>query len=74
MKVSDDEFLLLQAIHKASCIDHPCPSNVVEGAAKFIEQGVVGLKGEVGKNGAADLYVTDEGKWKLLEGGRVLKT
>ena len=73
MKVSDEDFLLLQAIHKSSLLDYPCPGETVEKAADLIKAGLVAMKGEVAKNGMADLYIPDDAKWKLLESGRVLK-
>jgi hypothetical protein len=74
MKISDDDFLILQAIHRCSVLDYPCPAETVTKAAGLIEAGLVTMKGEVAKNGMADLFVTDDAKWKLLAGGRKLKS
>jgi hypothetical protein len=73
MKISDDDLNLLQTINKSAALDFPCPSEVVEAAQPFIEAGVVAVTGQVVKNGAADLSLTDEGKWKLLAAGRNLQ-
>jgi hypothetical protein len=72
LKFTDDEFLLLQAIHKSSVLDFPCPDSIVAKAASFIKTGMVAVKGEVAKNGMADLYIPDEAKWTLLASGRIL--
>lgn len=74
MKVCDEDFLILQAIHRCSVLGYPCPAETVAKAAGFIEAGLVGIKGEVAKDGVADLFVTDDAKWKLLAGGRKLKS
>jgi len=73
MKVSDDDFLILQAIYRCSVLDYPCPAETVAKAAGFIEAGLVRMKGDVAKNGMADLFITDDAKWKLLAGGRKLE-
>jgi hypothetical protein len=74
MTVSDDDFMLLQTIHKLSLQDYPSPSETVAKAAGLIKAGMVAMKGEVAKNGMADLYIPDEAKWTLLASGRVLKS
>jgi|GEM_PF-4199809 len=74
MKITDEDFLLLQTIHKSSDWGYPCPAEVVAKAADFIKSGMVAMRGDVLKNGMANLYIPDEAKWKLLAGGRILKT
>lgn len=73
MKFTDEDFSLLQAIYKSALLNFPSPSDVVEAAKPFIESGMVVVTGEIAKNGAADLSVTNEGKWKLLADGRKLQ-
>jgi hypothetical protein len=72
MKISDDDFNLLQTINRSASLDFPCPSEVVEAAQPFIVAGMVAVTGQVVKNGAANLSLTDEGKWKVLAAGRKL--
>ncbi len=73
MKFNDEDFLLLQTIHKLSVLGHPCPGDTVAKAASFMHAGIVANKGEVVKNGMADLHIPDEEKWKLLASGRIFQ-
>lgn len=74
MDVSDDDFLILEMIERCSALGHPCPASLVSKAVGLVEKDLVRIKGEVAKNGMADLYIPDEVKWKLLAGGRFLKS
>lgn len=73
MNFTDDEFLLLQAIHRSSILNYPCPNDLVRKASGFIKDGIVSMRGEIDMKGNADLFVTDNGKLKLSANGRTLQ-